>query len=215
MVYTGLVDTTTQDTCSKGHVGRLVQRKGRPTGQMRCLECAVEQRRAYTAQKIAAGLTANGKQRSDKFSPDIEVRFKRHLSDGPVPDYAPHLGPCLIYKTKGAYATFHDGTRSIPAHRFSHVFYKGPIPDGYEVDHLCKVTRCVRPSHLEAVTPRVNTLRSDSASAVNAKKTHCPQGHAYDDSNTYITPMGRRQCRTCRQAHDLKRRAKNKAGRNG
>lgn len=44
-----------------------------------------------------------------------------------------------------------------------------------------------------------------------AAKTHCPQGHPYDDENTYKTSAGRRMCRTCLRERDLARRARKAA----
>lgn len=45
------------------------------------------------------------------------------------------------------------------AHRASYTEFTGPIPEGYEVDHLCANRICVNPDHLEAVTKRVNIQR--------------------------------------------------------
>src|SRR5258706_516480 len=44
-------------------------------------------------------------------------------------------------------------------HRVSYEKFVGPIPDGYEIDHLCNNTLCYNPKHLEAVTPQVNKQR--------------------------------------------------------
>lgn len=44
-------------------------------------------------------------------------------------------------------------------HRIAHEEYIGPIPDGYQVDHLCRVRLCVNPEHLEAVTQQENLRR--------------------------------------------------------
>ena len=92
-----------------------------------------------------------------------------------------------------------DGTRSaIQAHRFSYEIHKGPIPDGYQLDHLCGNRRCVNPEHLEAVPPKVNTLRGSGITAQNARKTHCPHGHEYTPENTLVWSDGHRRCRRCR-----------------
>jgi hypothetical protein len=76
------------------------------------------------------------------------------------------------------------------------------IPDGHEVDHLCKVRHCVNPAHLEVVTPRENALRSSNPCAGYAKQTHCVHGHALDGDNLMLRDRGRgrveRVCLACR-----------------
>lgn len=57
---------------------------------------------------------------------------------------------------KDGYGRF--GTTS--AHRYSYENFKGKLVIGMEVDHLCRVRNCVRPSHLEQVTKSINRLRS-------------------------------------------------------
>lgn len=89
--------------------------------------------------------------------------------------------------------------KQVTAHRFAYQQFVGPIPVGYEIDHLCKNTLCVNPAHLEAVTHQVNVLRSNSFSAIHARKTACPKGHLYDAANTYVAPGGARQCKACRR----------------
>lgn len=49
------------------------------------------------------------------------------------------------------------------AHRISYMAFKGEILDGMQVDHLCRVRRCVNPEHLEQVTPRGNVRRASVA----------------------------------------------------
>lgn len=99
------------------------------------------------------------------------------------------------------------------SHRFIYEKIKGSIPEGLQIDHLCRVRHCVNPDHLEAVTSRENTLRGNSFSALNAKKIHCPQGHPYSGSNLYTTPAGDRRCRTCgrNQARAYKKRLRQMA----
>jgi len=73
----------------------------------------------------------------------------------------------------------------------------GEIPEGLQIDHLCRVPACVRPDHLEVVTPRINVWRGRSDAAKNALKTECPQGHPYDEKNTRRDWEGKRSCREC------------------
>jgi HNH endonuclease len=90
-----------------------------------------------------------------------------------------------------------DG-RGVGAHRVAWELTNGPIPAGLTIDHLCRNRRCVNPAHLEAVTQQVNVLRGTSSAAVNARRTHCVNGHEFTPENTYLYNDGRRRvCRTC------------------
>jgi len=103
----------------------------------------------------------------------------------------------------GGYGQFNIGGRLTHAHRLAYIWSIGPIPDGFDVDHLCHTPRCVNPSHLEPVPPRINSLRGFSIPAVNARKTHCVHGHPFNEANTYTSADGRRrQCRVCRREID-------------
>lgn len=98
----------------------------------------------------------------------------------------------------GNYGLFWNGKNRIYAHRWAHEYFIGPIPAGYEVDHLCKNPNCVNPDHLEAVTRRENWLRAGSIGAINALKTHCKRGHEFTPENTYYIKSGGRMCRICK-----------------
>lgn len=85
-----------------------------------------------------------------------------------------------------------DGVELL-AHRLSYETFVGAIPDGLQLDHLCRNRACIRPDHLEPVAQQVNVRRGADA------KTHCPAGHPRDDEHTYVRRdrPGYRQCRTC------------------
>ena len=97
------------------------------------------------------------------------------------------------------YGVFWLNDQNRPAHTIAYTLVVGPIPDGLVPDHLCRVRRCVRPDHLEPVTPGENVLRGQGLAAQNAGKTHCSRGHPFDVQNTLISTGGRRICRTCRR----------------
>jgi hypothetical protein len=80
------------------------------------------------------------------------------------------------------------------AHRMMWQEHFGPIPEGHEIHHKCENRQCVNPHHLEAVTRLEHRAKHPS---YQLAKTHCPQGHAYTDENTYRYADGRRRCRTC------------------
>jgi len=90
------------------------------------------------------------------------------------------------------------------AHRLMYEELVGPIPNGLDLDHLCRVRCCVNPDHLEPVTRGENTRRG-LAGAQTAKRmaaiSHCPQGHPYDETNTYVGVQKsghvNRRCRAC------------------
>lgn len=87
------------------------------------------------------------------------------------------------------------------AHRFAYELANGPIPEGLQIDHLCRNPSCVNPAHLEAVTPAENNRRMR---AVTPLPPSCPNGHPYEGENLYVNAKGARECRTCR--HDAQRR---------
>ena len=104
------------------------------------------------------------------------------------------------YKLPGGYGqVFIGGNRKRMrlAHRVSYIVFRGPIPEGFEIDHLCLNKSCVNPDHLEAVTSQVNSLRGNTVARRQSSKTHCIRGHEFSLFNTRFTKKGNRQCHAC------------------
>lgn len=98
---------------------------------------------------------------------------------------------------QGEYGSVSIAGRSLLAHRVAYWVATGiKPPSDMQIDHLCKVRSCINPEHLELVTGAENNARSDSATARNARKTHCAHGHEFTVANTRITKKGR-DCRVC------------------
>jgi hypothetical protein len=97
------------------------------------------------------------------------------------------------------YGQFSNGGRLVPAHRWSYEDAKGAVPEGMQLDHLCRTRACVRPDHLEAVTSRENTVRGFLARGLDWA---CRRGHTRTPENTHIRPNGDRYCRECKRERD-------------
>lgn len=123
-------------------------------------------------------------------------------------------------RTAAGYGAVSIAGRVWNAHRVSYLLDRGVLEDGLDVDHLCHNAdaqclggadcahrACVRPDHLRAVPRGVNVLASQlTLPAQNKAKTHCPQGHSYDEANTVLYD-GRRFCRACKDRRNAAARA--------
>jgi hypothetical protein len=72
------------------------------------------------------------------------------------------LGACRLWqgaRVSGGYGSLKYKGRTVSAHRLAWQFANGSIPEGLELDHLCRVRHCINPDHLEAVTPQENVRR--------------------------------------------------------
>jgi len=107
---------------------------------------------------------------------------------------------------RGGYGQFSVNYKNVLAHRFSYELFRGEIPEGMTLDHLCRNRACVNPIHLEIVTNHENILRGLTGKMNNhqTKKTHCPKGHDYIESNLSKGGLkhGKRICLICRRDYD-------------
>lgn len=139
---------------------------------------------------------------------EISARLARHSERAP--------SGCLLWtgSTRGGYGLITLARVVFSAHRVSYELHVGEIPEGKELDHLCRVRNCIEPSHLEAVSHKVNGLRGISFAAVNAKATHCKYGHPFTPENlsTYYRRNGERICLTCHRKRSKETRARARMG---
>jgi hypothetical protein len=115
---------------------------------------------------------------------------------------------CWLWLGSGlpaGYGQMWNGDTVEAAHRISYKLFRGEIPQGLEIDHKCRVRCCVNPDHLELVTHKENMRRGCGEMGLNARKTHCKRGHAFDEKNTYWNKNGGRFCRACGAMHKRNR----------
>jgi len=133
--------------------------------------------------------------------------------DNPAPRFWTKVFPtdgCWIWigertgRGYGAFGLSRPIRKRTAAHRWVYEEVVGPIPNGKQIDHLCRNRLCVHPGHLEAVTVRENILRGNGLPARNARKTHCPRGHSLSGDNLYLAD-GSRYCRICIKTKSLAR----------
>lgn len=113
----------------------------------------------------------------------------------------------------GNFSMVRDGRKIYRyAHRLTYQSLVGEIPAGLVIDHLCRNRKCVNPAHLEPVTDRTNIRRGAALPAIQARQTHCVNGHEFDDENTYVWAKEyHRSCRACGAERARGYRAKSKA----
>lgn len=132
------------------------------------------------------------------FKTELE-RFMSHVSVQP--------NGCWLWtgSLDNGYGRFQLNGKQVRMPRAAWLVHKGPIMEGYEPDHLCRVRACVNTDHMELVTHLVNVQRGDAGKRMRLRM-HCPQGHAYAGENLIIRKSGARRCKACFCTEQNKRR---------
>ena len=143
-----------------------------------------------------------------QFSEGVRKRLLKHrkITPGPEPT------PCWLWtggkRNEKGYGGIAIGGKNYLVHVAAFLFYRGPIPEGLELDHLCHVPSCFNPDHLEPVTHTENMLRGRNP---NLEKETCLRGHPFHYRFRASNGRLRRDCHTCFNAAQNKRYHESKA----
>lgn len=140
-----------------------------------------------------------------------DLRLQDHLPTRLIEKFE-DTGSCWEWigaKSSDGYGSVKNEGRTMGAHRLVYQLACGDIPEGLEIDHLCRNKSCVNPEHLEPVT------RAENVARYAQTFTHCPQGHPYSGPNLIARerPNGwrTRDCRECKNESNREYRARRSA----
>jgi len=108
------------------------------------------------------------------------------------------LGRCWLWTAatdRDGYGQFVIKRKNHKAHRVAYAVFGMLLRASKQIDHLCRNPACVRPTHLEPVTAKTNTMRSEAITARFARADRCKNGHLFTAGNTMRRPISGRRCR--------------------
>lgn len=169
--------------------------------------------RRRSARFCSLECSAKGQRRPNRGGAPLKERVRQGIQI----DDATGCWLWLKALNNQGYGQIRVGDRTELAHRVAYVAFIGPIPADRELDHKCRMPRCVNPDHLEPVTHAQNIVRGIGPSGARARlyaQTHCKRGHPLSGENIYRSQLrfGRRICRACRQLAWQRRKAKRTKG---
>lgn len=89
----------------------------------------------------------------------------------------------------------------------AHIMTTGPVPNGMERDHKCRIRSCCNDAHLEIVTHAENMKRT----SLYTQKEFCAKGHPLSGENLYVD-KNKRQCKACAKERSLRNYYKRQEG---
>lgn len=116
---------------------------------------------------------------------EIEKRFLESVGFNATTGCWEWLRARTVLKSDGRldkdYGGFSISGKRIKAHRAAWLLFRGNLPDGKVLDHLCRVKNCVNPDHLEPVTTQQNTWRASIFELLDDEWScvHPIEGNAY------------------------------------
>ena len=134
-----------------------------------------------------------------------------------MPDNTPNTIPVILsryesddngchiwtgYADGQGYAQASYRGKLVRIHRLAFEASRGPILPGLHVHHICGARSCIRPDHLELVTPKDHHSRH--------LNTHCSRGHSLSGENLVVLTSGRRRCYMCQREYDRRWKLRNK-----
>jgi hypothetical protein len=100
------------------------------------------------------------------------------------------------------YGRYRSGGFVHLAHRYAYIQAHGNLDSSTPLDHLCRVSACVNPSHLEPVTHAENIRRGIWGQG-RPPALFCKRGHEFTQANSFFRRDGRgKQCRACIRARE-------------
>lgn len=109
-------------------------------------------------------------------------------------------GDCWVwtgYVHERGYGRINRAGKHVKVHRWVYEFYRGPIPQGLTIDHLCANKLCCNPDHMDPVPSGVNVSRRWNREMTSGNTCH--RGHLRTPENTYVRPSGARECAVCKR----------------